>query len=71
MPHKVVDSYPSSTTSTRGGKSVKVLNPSRDAKGQQQSDPASKKPANVVVHNHGSRTYDEKRRSDWEGGRWK
>ncbi|PGH11830.1 hypothetical protein AJ79_04627 [Helicocarpus griseus UAMH5409] len=69
MPHKVIDSYPASTTSSRDGKSVKVHNV-QGQQAQQQKD-SSKKSAKVVVHNHGSPTYDEKRRSDWEGGRWK
>ncbi|OJD14378.1 hypothetical protein AJ78_05283 [Emergomyces pasteurianus Ep9510] len=33
MPHKVIDSYPSSTASAQDGKSVKVHNSSRDSKG--------------------------------------
>ncbi|EGC48691.1 conserved hypothetical protein [Histoplasma capsulatum var. duboisii H88] len=71
MAHKVVSSYSSSAMSSQDGKSVKIHNASRDAQGQQQKDSASKKPTAVVVHNHGSRTYDETRRSGFECSRWK
>ncbi|EEH38832.2 hypothetical protein PAAG_08559 [Paracoccidioides lutzii Pb01] len=71
MPHKVIDSYTSSTTLSQDGKSVKIHNVSYVPQVAPQTVQSSKRSGNVVVHNHGSRTYNEMRRSDWEAARWK
>ncbi|EEH18595.2 hypothetical protein PABG_07655 [Paracoccidioides brasiliensis Pb03] len=71
MPHRVINSYTSSTTPSQNGKSVKIHNVSYNPQVAPKTVQSSKQSGNVVVHNHRSRTYDEKRRSDWEAARWK
>ncbi|KJF60842.1 uncharacterized protein CIMG_12084 [Coccidioides immitis RS] len=64
MPHTY-----SSSTSQRSISSGLSSSYSRNSEGKSQtSKPQTSKP---LIHNSGGRSSDEKRRSDWDGGRWK
>ena len=67
MPSKYYDydrSPARSDTSYNDGDRVRVYSRDRDTK-------KSKGPREVVVHNAGGKSYDDYRKSDYDGARWR